>query len=103
MPLTFDLPLEELEHYQGTNPRPDDFDIYWEEALAESDVGLLLLSLLGTSWTIRWVQTQRETESEIDRAILDYIQRADADGDIEHGAGLSASALARSSSLAFSL
>jgi cephalosporin-C deacetylase len=31
----FDLPLPELQRYQGTNPRPDDFDAYWDAALAE--------------------------------------------------------------------
>jgi cephalosporin-C deacetylase len=35
MPLTFDLPLEKLREYRGINPRPDDFDEYWEKALAE--------------------------------------------------------------------
>jgi cephalosporin-C deacetylase len=35
MPLTFDLPLEELYAYQGINPRPADFDAYWDTALAE--------------------------------------------------------------------
>lgn len=35
MPLTFDLPLEKLYEYQGTNPRPPDFDAYWDAALAE--------------------------------------------------------------------
>jgi cephalosporin-C deacetylase len=35
MPLLFDMPFEELETYQGTNPRPDDFDAYWDLALAE--------------------------------------------------------------------
>jgi cephalosporin-C deacetylase len=34
MPL-IDLPLVELERYQGRNPRPADFDAYWERALAE--------------------------------------------------------------------
>ena len=31
----FDLPLVELHVYQGTNPRPGDFDEYWEGALEE--------------------------------------------------------------------
>lgn len=31
----FDLPLDELMTYQGRNPRPDDFDEYWAEALKE--------------------------------------------------------------------
>jgi len=35
MPLTFDFPLEKLKTYQGTNPRPDDFDVYWDRALEE--------------------------------------------------------------------
>jgi len=35
MPLLFDLPQEELSSYQGVNPRPHDFDQYWDAALAE--------------------------------------------------------------------
>lgn len=35
MPLLFDMPFEELQTYQGINPRPDDFDDYWERGLAE--------------------------------------------------------------------
>ncbi|MCO6450883.1 MAG: acetylxylan esterase [Caldilineales bacterium] len=35
MPLLFDMPLAELYEYQGTNPRPSDFDAYWDAALAE--------------------------------------------------------------------
>jgi cephalosporin-C deacetylase len=30
-----DLPLEQLYEYRGRNPRPADFDAYWERALAE--------------------------------------------------------------------
>ncbi|QNE20082.1 acetylxylan esterase [Kribbella qitaiheensis] len=33
--LSFELSYEELIAYQGTNPRPDDFDQYWEKGLAE--------------------------------------------------------------------
>lgn len=36
MPL-FDLPLSALYKYQGTNPRPADFDAYWAAALRELD------------------------------------------------------------------
>lgn len=36
MPL-FDLPLEALRRYEGTNPRPNDFDAYWEAGLRELD------------------------------------------------------------------
>jgi cephalosporin-C deacetylase len=35
MPLTFDMPLEALKVYKGTNPRPDDFDAYWDSSLGE--------------------------------------------------------------------
>lgn len=35
MPLTFDFPLEKLQTYQGINPRPADFDAFWDSALAE--------------------------------------------------------------------
>jgi len=35
MPLTFDLPFEQLKSYEGRNPRPRDFDTFWEEGLAE--------------------------------------------------------------------
>lgn len=35
MPLLFDMSRERLEAYQGINPRPADFDAYWERGLAE--------------------------------------------------------------------
>lgn len=34
MPLV-DMPLERLKNYEGRNPRPADFDAYWDTALAE--------------------------------------------------------------------
>jgi cephalosporin-C deacetylase len=30
-----DMPLEELERYQGRNPRPEDLDEYWDRALLQ--------------------------------------------------------------------
>jgi len=30
-----DMPLSELRNYRGTNPKPADFDQYWDRALAE--------------------------------------------------------------------
>ncbi len=36
MPI-LDLPLSQLQTYQGRNPRPDDFDAYWERALSALD------------------------------------------------------------------
>lgn len=35
MPLTYDLPFDELQGYQGINPKPDDFDEYWADSLQE--------------------------------------------------------------------
>ncbi len=35
MPLFFDLPLEQLKTYQGINPRPANFDSFWDQSLAE--------------------------------------------------------------------
>lgn len=35
MPLLFDMPYSELQTYQGQNPRPNDFDHYWDTALSE--------------------------------------------------------------------
>ncbi|MBK8987821.1 MAG: alpha/beta fold hydrolase [Chloroflexi bacterium] len=35
MPLSFDMPLAELHTYQGINPKPADFDSFWERGLTE--------------------------------------------------------------------
>ena len=35
MPLTFDMPLEQLKTYQGQNPRPDNFDTFWDKSIAK--------------------------------------------------------------------
>jgi cephalosporin-C deacetylase len=35
MPLTFDMPYEELQTYRGCNPLPADFDAFWDRGLAE--------------------------------------------------------------------
>jgi len=35
MPLLFDMPFEKLKTYQGRNPRPADFEPFWERGLAE--------------------------------------------------------------------
>ena len=34
MPL-LDMPLAQLQTYQGSSPRPDRFDAYWADALEE--------------------------------------------------------------------
>jgi cephalosporin-C deacetylase len=35
MPLQFDMPLAQLRTYLGVNPRPDAFDPFWDQGLAE--------------------------------------------------------------------
>lgn len=35
MPATFDMPIEELLEYQGMNPKPQDFDEFWDKGLKE--------------------------------------------------------------------
>ena len=35
MPLLFDMPLDQLYSYTGTNPRPADFDEFWDRGLKE--------------------------------------------------------------------
>lgn len=35
MPLTFDMPMAELERYKGTNPRPEDFHDFWDRGIRE--------------------------------------------------------------------
>ena len=37
MPLTFDMPWEKLQDYKGSNPRPADFDDFWDRGLRELD------------------------------------------------------------------
>ena len=35
MPLMFDMPLQELKTYQGSNPKPPDFETFWDTRLEE--------------------------------------------------------------------
>lgn len=49
----------------------------WIAALQEGDFGLLLLCLIGTSWTARWIRYNREQEEELDRRIGNYIQNSE--------------------------
>mmetsp|Transcript_2668 Transcript_2668/g.3564 ORF Transcript_2668/g.3564 Transcript_2668/m.3564 type:complete len:351 (-) Transcript_2668:760-1812(-) len=46
----------------------------WIECLQNQDPTLLLLCLLGTSWTARWIRYNREREEELDRRIEAYLQ-----------------------------
>lgn len=45
-----DLPLVELETYAGRNPKPDDFDAYWQRALAELEATDPRLELVPASF-----------------------------------------------------
>jgi len=49
----------------------------WVEALAEGDFGLLLLCLVGTSWTARFIRHNRDREEELDRRIAAYVENAE--------------------------
>lgn len=51
MPL-IDMPLEALHAYQGRNPRPDDFDEYWERALTEMTSVDPSVELIPSSFTV---------------------------------------------------
>jgi hypothetical protein len=44
----------------------------WIQAVATGDFGLLLVCLVGTSWTARFIRHNREREVELDRLILEY-------------------------------
>ncbi|KAL7569144.1 hypothetical protein ACA910_016974 [Epithemia clementina (nom. ined.)] len=46
----------------------------WIECLQKREPTLLLLCLLGTSWTARWIRFNREREEELDRRIEAYLQ-----------------------------
>ena len=35
MPLMFDMPLEKLKTYRGINPKPKDFDSFWDRSIEE--------------------------------------------------------------------
>lgn len=48
----------------------------WILALQDGDFGLLLLCLVGSSWTARWVRYNRDQEEELDRRIANYLQQS---------------------------
>jgi hypothetical protein len=54
----------------------------WIQAVATGDFGLLLLCLVGTSWTARFIRHNREREEELDRLIIEYSENADGNGEI---------------------
>lgn len=52
MPATFDLPMEQLKTYQGRNPRPTDFDAFWDAGLAELKATDPALELIPARFTV---------------------------------------------------
>jgi len=55
----------------------------WIQAVATGDFFLLMLCLLGTSWTARFIRHTREREEELDRLIAGYNDGADNGGNSE--------------------
>ena len=49
----------------------------WVLAIQDGDFGLLLLCLVGTSWTARWIRHNREREEELDRRISNYLDNSE--------------------------
>jgi Ring finger domain len=58
----------------------------WVSAIQEGDFGLMLLCLVGTSWTARWISYNREREEELDRRITHYIENSQENGGNGNGA-----------------
>mmetsp|Transcript_13955 Transcript_13955/g.30522 ORF Transcript_13955/g.30522 Transcript_13955/m.30522 type:complete len:360 (-) Transcript_13955:118-1197(-) len=48
----------------------------WIECLQKQEPPLLLLCLLGTAWTARWIRYNQEREEELDRRIEAYLQNS---------------------------
>lgn len=47
-----DMPIKELEQYMGINPKPADFDEYWDKAIAEMKAVDPQISMTKASATI---------------------------------------------------
>jgi len=52
----FEMPLEELKRYQGINPRPKDFDEFWERALAEMRATEAQVELVASDFEVPWAE-----------------------------------------------
>jgi len=49
----------------------------WVEALQNTSYIVLLLCLIGTSWTAQWIRHNRDREEELDRRIAAYLDSSD--------------------------
>jgi len=54
----------------------------WIQAVTTGDFFLLMICLMGTSWTARFIRHSREREEEIDRMIAEYNNNDNAEGDL---------------------
>lgn len=50
MPLLFDMSWEKLQTYKGCNPKPDDFDAFWENAIEEMNAVEPKIELIPSSF-----------------------------------------------------
>ncbi|GGH34335.1 acetylxylan esterase [Paenibacillus segetis] len=55
MPI-IDMPMNELHQYNGSNPRPEDFDAYWERALAEMRAVDAQVELIPSSFKVPYAE-----------------------------------------------
>lgn len=60
----------------------------WIQALFTNDFGLLLLCLVFTSWTARFIRHTRDREEELDRMIADFDQNNNNNEDVVNDATL---------------
>jgi cephalosporin-C deacetylase len=51
--MKFDMPLHELKEYMGTNPKPHDFDEFWDKGLQELSQQSLEYELISANFTSR--------------------------------------------------
>lgn len=56
----------------------------WIQAVATGDFFLLLLCLVGTSWTTKFIRHTREREEALDRLIREYSNNPDGEGITDH-------------------
>ncbi|MBQ0104945.1 MAG: acetylxylan esterase [Armatimonadetes bacterium] len=56
MPLLFDMPMEECEKYMGINPKPIDFDEYWDSSIAEMKAIDTEIEFVPAVWNYRNVE-----------------------------------------------
>ena len=53
----------------------------WIDCIEQPSLPLLMVCLIGTSWTARWIRYNREREEELDRRIAQYLQTNQSDAE----------------------